>query len=84
MYGLMRFREAFRNAVARVIGTKSTSVVIFSNQRQAMMQSSEVMALAETPVPPMFVRDTADPNFGLTYFIAGYHAVGDPDHPVGP
>jgi hypothetical protein len=83
MYALMRFRQMFRNAVATVFGSRGSNIVIFANQRDALLRTSEIMALPEQLIAPMYVTDTSSDDFGKTFFIAGYHAVGDADHPIG-
>ena len=81
MDAVQTYRDQIRKAGIQSLGLDSKLSRFFSIQQRMDIDLSGFYALPEMVLPPIQDLDPLSATYGKTYFTAGVHEFGDPDHP---
>ncbi len=84
MQSLEAQRKAAYDLALRKLGLKDSAPQSVSAQRKGLTMSGEIINLPDLRMPSPQNLDPSSPDFGKTYYVAGYDEIGDPNHPLAP
>lgn len=83
MTGISIKRTSVMSVTARFFGLPNRRKFTVTQAKETLSHS-DITKLEASITSPIQDTDPGSPTFGKFYYLAGYDAIGDPNHPLAP